>query len=139
MACESTSASECPPRPRSESRVTPPSTSGRPETSGCRSIPKPTRFIEPRSSKAAARRPRATEIPGRRDLDVCLEPADDRDRLAEALDECRVVGPGDTVASGLFMRFTEHVDAKRLRRLDGPQVRAIDSRLHAAVTHALDR
>src|SRR3989442_11119677 len=133
MACERTSASECPPRPRSESRVTPPSTSGRPETSGCRSMPKPTRFIETRSSTAAARRPRATEVPGRRDLEVGLEPADHRDRLTQALDECRVVGPGDTVAPGLFIRFTEHVDAERLRRLDGPQVRAVDGRLHAAV------
>src|SRR5205814_5233053 len=82
---------------------------------------------------------RPAEILGRGDLDVLREPAHNPYRVAEALDEHRVVGADDAVAPRLLVRLAEEVGAERLWGLDRPELRAIERRLHPRGAHPLDR
>src|SRR2546426_119426 len=80
-------------------------------------------------------RPRAPQVFRRRDLDVAGEAGDDPHRMAEALDQHRVVGADHAVAPRLLVRLAQERGAEGLRRLHRPQPGTLDRRLHHAVAH----
>ncbi len=121
-ACSSTSASECPARPRSNGMVTPPSTSRRPGTSAWTSKPVPTRTVPMVSRRPCAGgqyRLGQRNVFGIGHLDVggaaLHQPRLDAERLdrLRLVEELRDIGPPQRVVED---RIAEH-----LRRLRAPQ------------------
>src|SRR5437667_97695 len=82
--------------------------------------------------------PSAPQVDWRRDLYVLGEPGHDAHLLAEPLDQHRVVGAGDAIATGLVMCLAQEIDPEGLRRLDGDQLRSVERAGDRSVAHALD-